>query len=408
MSPENDSSVSAHDKAVEHSAERITWIGAALDAVLGILKITVGLLSQSGALIADGIHSLSDLATDALVVVTLRLSRQPADAEHPWGHGRIETLGTTLLGAALLSVAGAMGWDSLQSLMDDQPSAIPEWPALLVALLSIISKEMIYRYTRAVGERLNSDLLIANAWHSRTDALSSVVVFIGIGASLLGMPWMDSLAAVLVAVMVGHIGWSLSWRSLQQLIDTAPPAEDLDRIRGCACEIQGVHDLHDLKVRYTGTTLAMELHILIDPLLSASEGHFIAEQVQQKLQSDNPQLQQVIIHIDTRDDEAEEAMQAALLLFEDAPDAATGAAQGIRPERRVILDLLHPWLEAHALQLLRLDIHYQRDTLALELCLEWPEAAPVKTPVFLVETLRQHLNNPGWLERIRISYGVDG
>lgn len=372
---------------IQTEAIRVTWIGAVIDTLLGISKIITGLLTHSSALVADGIHSLSDLATDALVVVMLRLSHQPPDKEHPWGHGRIETLGTVLLGCILIAVAGGMAWNSTLALLSDLPPLIPSWPGLVVALISIAAKEGIYRYTLAVGQRIKSDLLIANAWHSRTDALSSVVVFIGIGGSMVGLVWMDTLAAVLVAAMVAHIGWGLSWRSIQQLIDTAPPGEELSAIAHTAAGVEGVKAVHDMKVRYIGSEQALELHILIEPLYSASEGHFIAEQVGKHLRQLNPQLQQLIIHVDTRNDQNE-------------PDPP------YRPSRSELEPLLHNWLNQQQLALLRLDLHYRRDTVALELSLGWTDR-PQRPPHELIERLREHLQHPVWLERIRISYGVD-
>jgi len=373
---------------IQTQAIRVTWVGAIIDALLGISKIITGLLTHSSALVADGIHSISDLATDALVVVMLRLSQQPPDKEHPWGHGRIETLGTVILGCILIAVAGAMAWNSVLNLLSEQPPLIPSWPGLIVALISIAAKEGIYRYSLAVGKRINSDLLIANAWHSRTDALSSIVVFIGIGGSMVGLIWMDALAAVLVAAMVAHIGWGLSWRSIKQLIDTAPPGEELNAIAQTAAAVEGVKAVHDMKVRYIGTQQALELHILIEPLSTASEGHFIAEQVGEHLRRFNPQLQQLIIHVDTRNDH----------------DEPTPAHRPARPE---VETLLHGWLAQQQLSLLRLDLHYRRDTVALELCLSWTDRLQ-RPPCDLIAQLREHLHHPAWLERVRISYGVDG
>lgn len=372
---------------IQTEAIRVTWIGAIIDSLLGISKIITGLLTHSSALVADGIHSISDLATDALVVVMLRLSHQPPDQEHPWGHGRIETLGTVILGCVLIAVAGGMAWNSILNLLSDQPPLIPSWPGLVVALVSIAAKEGIYRYSLAVGKRLNSDLLIANAWHSRTDALSSIVVFIGIGGSMVGLIWMDALAAVLVAAMVAHIGWGLSWRSIKQLIDTAPPSEELNAIAHAAAAVEGVKAVHDMKVRYIGSEQALELHILIEPLCSASEGHFIAEQVGRHLRQHTPQLQQLIIHVDTRNDHNE-------------PEPPQ------RPTRQEVEPVLKNWLQQQRLTLLRLDLHYRRDTVALELCLSWTDR-PQRPPCELIAQLRDHLQHPAWLERIRISYGVD-
>ncbi|WP_277253802.1 cation diffusion facilitator family transporter [Neptunomonas phycophila] len=168
-------------------AQKVTIIGAILDTCLGFAKIIIGLLSNSSALVADGIHSFSDLLTDFVVVFVFHISSEEPDENHPWGHGRFETIGTVILGGVLIAIAGAMAFDSILNLINSQTLASPTWPALVVAGLSILSKEWIFRYTLATGKRLKSDLLIANAWHSRTDSFSSIVVLIGIIGYMAGI-----------------------------------------------------------------------------------------------------------------------------------------------------------------------------------------------------------------------------
>jgi cation diffusion facilitator family transporter len=153
-------------------AEKVTLIGSAVDLFLGVTKIVVGFFANSAALIADGVHSLSDLATDFMVIAVLRISHQEPDEDHPWGHGRFETVGTTALGVVLILVGLGMAYELISNLFSGVAAEVPTWPALVVAAISIISKEWIFRYSLAVGKRLKSELLIANAWHSRTDALS--------------------------------------------------------------------------------------------------------------------------------------------------------------------------------------------------------------------------------------------
>jgi len=372
---------------IQTAAVRITWIGAIVDTLLGLIKLAGGWLTGSSALIADGIHSLSDLITDAMVVIMLRLSHQPADREHPWGHGRIETLGTVIMGAALIAVAGGIGWNSILSWFSTEPATIPGWQGLLIALVSIVAKEAIYQYTAAAGRRLNSDLLLANAWHSRTDALSSVAVLVGIGGAQLGFPWLDSLAALVVAMMIAQVGISLSWNSILQLIDTAPPEEELQPLLQQVRALNGVRDVHDVKARYTGSARALELHLVVAADCTASEGHHIAARARQALLQQQP-ADQIIIHIDTDLDESE-------------ADIAT------LPDRQQIITLLQPWLETVPASLLRLDLHYQHATVALELCFSWTDSPPLP-PAELAATLRAHLQSPAWLDRVRISYGIDG
>ncbi len=285
-------------------AIRCTWIGAIIDALLGFSKILIGTLFHSAALVADGIHSLSDLFTDAFVVVIVKISRAKPDKNHPYGHERFETLGTVALGLVLVAVAGAMAYESISALILKEIMLLPGWPALLVALISIIAKEGIYRYTAAIGRRIKSDLLIANAWHSRTDAYSSIVVLIGIAGAMTGLPWLDTLAAVVVALFVAKIGWSLCWKSLKELVDTAIEPALETKIRATALKIEGIKGVHRFKSRSMGQKILLEMHIQVSPYLSASEGHFLGDAVVTKLLQNFDNIGHVIFHIDTEYDVA--------------------------------------------------------------------------------------------------------
>jgi cation diffusion facilitator family transporter len=286
------------------AARRVTWIGAILDAILGVAKIVVGWLFHSHALVADGIHSLSDLLTDFMVVAIVGISHAEPDEAHPYGHARFETLGTVLLGFLLVAVAGAMAYESSLNLIDSGEKNIPGWPALVIAAISIVSKEWIFRYTLVIAKRLQSDLLIANAWHSRTDAYSSIVVFVGVGGAMLGLPWLDSLAALAVALLVAKIGWDLSWSALRELVDTAIPAEELEVLTQAAMEVEGVRDVHSFKSRRMGSEMILELHLQVAPYLSASESHYVGDQVVARLLKDFGSIKHIIFHIDTEDDDA--------------------------------------------------------------------------------------------------------
>ncbi|WP_415891910.1 cation diffusion facilitator family transporter [Neptuniibacter sp. PT8_73] len=284
------------------AANKVTLIGAAVNAVLGLLKIIFGLFFHSAALVADGIHSLSDLITDVMVVLILKISAKGPDEDHPWGHGHFEALGTVILGSILIAVAGAMAYDSTLNLIESSELLLPEWPVLVIAALSIAAKEWIYRYTLQIGKQIDSALLIANAWHSRTDALSSIVVFIGVAGAMAGFIWLDAVAALIVAVMVAKIGWDLSWSNLKQLLGTSIPKEDIDRYKEQILSIEGIINVHSFKTRTMGNKHVMELHIQVAPHLSASEGHYIGNKACQRLQ-DNQEIGHIIFHIDTYDDE---------------------------------------------------------------------------------------------------------
>ncbi|WP_415887629.1 cation diffusion facilitator family transporter [Neptuniibacter sp. QD37_6] len=284
------------------AANTVTWVGAAVNAVLGLFKVLFGALFHSTALVADGIHSLSDLITDVMVVLILKVSAKGPDEDHPWGHGHFEAFGTVILGSILIAVAGAMAYDSTLNLIEASELLLPEWPVLVIAALSIAAKEWIYRYTLQIGKRIDSALLIANAWHSRTDALSSIVVFIGVAGAMAGFIWLDAVAALIVAIMVAKIGWDLSWSNLQQLLSTSIPKEDIDRYKEQILSIEGIINVHSFKTRTMGNKHVMELHIQVAPHLSASEGHYIGNKACQRLQ-DNQEIGHIIFHIDTYDDE---------------------------------------------------------------------------------------------------------
>ena len=291
--------------AQQKVAERVTLIGAVVDGLLGLLKVLVGLLSHSSALIADGIHSLSDLLTDVLVVVVIRISGKEADQEHPWGHGRFETVGTVVLGSVLLAVAGAMAYENVIKLFQGAPALTPQWPALIAAAVSIGAKEWIYQYTRAIGEKLRSDLLIANAWHSRTDALSSVVVLVGVAGAMLGVWWLDAVAALAVSLMVAKIGWSLTWDSVKELVDTALPEERITALKGVILDVEGVLDVHSFKSRKMAGRGILEMHLQVEPGVSASEGHYIGDSVVCCLLNKFDDIAHIIFHIDTYNDETD-------------------------------------------------------------------------------------------------------
>ncbi|MBA4501953.1 cation diffusion facilitator family transporter [Marinobacterium marinum] len=285
------------------AAERVTIIGAILDTFLGILKILIGAIANSSALIADGIHSLSDLLTDFMVVAVLRLSHRAPDDNHPWGHARFETVGTVALGTILIAVGGAMAYDSISLLFASTAPDLPTWPALIAAAISILGKEWIFRYTLKIGKQLQSDLIIANAWHSRTDAFSSIVVLLAVAGAMAGIWWLDALAAVLVAVLVGKIGWDLVSKSVTELVDTALPEERVAELREQVLRVEGVINVHSFKSRLMGSQSLLEMHLQVAPHLSAAEGHYIGDNVVCQLQSRFDDIGHVIFHIDTYDDE---------------------------------------------------------------------------------------------------------
>lgn len=282
---------------------KVTLIGSLVDLVLGVVKLAFGYLTGSQALIADGVHSLSDLATDFLVIFAAKHAHREADEEHPYGHGRIETVATVALGVALLAVAIGISIDAFRRMMAGFSLLQHGTWALVIALLSVVSKEIIYHYTLRVARRLRSNMLHANAWHSRTDAISSIIVVIGVGGAMAGFPYLDAVAAIAVALMIAKIGWDLLWKSLQELIDRALEPALVEDIRQRIMEVDGVRDCHMLRTRMSGGDSLVDVHIQVDPVLSVSEGHQIGESVRRQLISKVEHVADVTVHIDPENDE---------------------------------------------------------------------------------------------------------
>jgi len=296
--PENHQADSRYRETV-----KVTLIGSVIDLVLGVVKIMVGVSANSQALIADGVHSLSDLMTDGLVLYAAKHASRAADAEHPYGHARIETVATVILGVALIAVAIGISADAIQRLFEPESLLIPGKWTLIVAVISIVSKEAIYHYTMSVANKLRSNMLRANAWHSRSDAISSVIVVIGIVGSMLGLTYLDAVAAVGVALMVAKIGWDLVWHSMRELMDTGLESERITEIKAIINAIDGVRTLHMLRSRLMGADALIDVHIQVPDDLSVSEGHYISETVSRRLIAEIEEIREVMVHIDPEDDE---------------------------------------------------------------------------------------------------------
>ena len=282
---------------------RVTLIGSVIDLLLGVSKITVGFTAQSQALIADGVHSLSDLVTDFAVLYAAKHSHQEADEDHPYGHGRIETVVTVGLGIALIGVAVGIMIDSTQRLFEPSSLMSPGMLALVIAAISVLSKEAIYQYTMVFARRYRSNMLKANAWHSRTDAISSIIVVVGLVGSMAGLTYLDAIAAIGVGIMIAKIGWDLAWHSLKELIDTGLETDRVKEIEKSILDVDGVTTLHILRTRQIGADALVDVHIQVEPRISVSEGHYISETVRSKLIKEIEEVIDVMVHIDPEDDE---------------------------------------------------------------------------------------------------------
>ncbi|WP_072822296.1 cation diffusion facilitator family transporter [Modicisalibacter ilicicola] len=324
------------------AAHKVTLVGAVLDSILGVAKMIVGYAVGSAALVADGIHSFSDVATDAFVLAATHFGRQAPDHDHPYGHGRIETLGTLLLGSILIFVAGGIAWASLSRLIEGVAIAPPGPWAIALAVVALAGKEWIFRYTLRVARRIGSRLLEANAWHSRSDALSTVVVLVGLVGAQFGIEWLDAVAAIAVGLLVGHIGTSLLWDASRELIDTALPEDEQRGMRSLAQRVPGVRSVHKLRTRTLGGQVLLDLHLVVAPRVTVSEAHEIGNQVSRELCREYPRLADVTFHIDPQDDSnAPPPVKLSGLPLRADIEAALERAWGDMPvwQRRIALDL---------------------------------------------------------------------
>ncbi|MBL4581359.1 MAG: cation transporter [Gammaproteobacteria bacterium] len=279
-------------------ATHVTLVGMLLDLLLGIGKIVGGTVTNSFALITDGIHSLTDAGTDIFVLIVTRVSHAEPDAEHQYGHGRFETLGTIAMGVVFFITAAILLYDSINRLRLDEPLSTPAVGGIAIALFSVATKEWIYHYTMRVAKKLNSNLLKANAWHSRTDAISSIAVLIGIVGARQGYLWMDTVAGMFVALIIAKIGWELCADSLIELVDTAVPKQRREQFESCILSIAGIRGITELRSRTSGGKIILEVKLLVNSYISVSEGHQLGELVNKSLISQFGDLSEVLIHID--------------------------------------------------------------------------------------------------------------
>lgn len=329
---------------------KVTIIGALVNVFLCIIKIGFGILGQSAALIADGVHSLSDLASDLLVLIAVKMGAREADHEHPYGHRRFETLATTILGTALIVVAFGIAWDVYERILSPERLLIPQQSALGIAAISILANEWLFQYTKRVALITRSKLLLANAWHHRSDAISSVVVLIGVAGSLLGYIWADAFAAVLVALMVAKIGFNLVMDSVKELVDTGLSQELVEEIRAEISAIAGVKDIHLLRTRQMGEDALVDAHIVVGSRITVSEGHMIGDVVRDVLINKFEDVQEVLVHIDPENDEHKDDTKKGLL-------------------REEIDDLLKEYLAEHYSLIEEFRVHYIEGGVEIEVIL---------------------------------------
>lgn len=281
----------------------VTIANSAINALLAITKIFFGILGHSQALIADGIHSFSDLISDTLVYIAARASTLDPDKEHPYGHQRIETLSTIVMALILLGIAFSIGFEAIHRLLHHTLLFKPTLSVLIVAALSIIANEILFYYSKNAGEKINSALLISNAWHKRTDSFISFIVLLSILGGFIGWRWLDPIGALFIVVLIAKMAIEMIWKSVQELIDRGVDEKTYTAIEETIQSVSGVRSIHQLRTRMHGSSIFVDLHIIVDPYISVSEGHHIGEEVHLKLLKSIKNLSDVTVHIDSENDE---------------------------------------------------------------------------------------------------------
>lgn len=287
------------ERTPQSRVRTVGWVGLIVNLLLAAGKAAAGILGHSQAVLADAVHSLSDTVTDIAVILGVRFWSAPADENHPHGHGRIETLITVIIGLSVGGVAVGMGIEAIRGLRSHSttpPSAI----ALVAAVASMFVKEGLYRWTAEVGREVRSPALVANAWHHRSDAISSLPAAVAVAVSLIAPQWavVDRVGAVVVCLLILQVAWRILRPALDQLVDAGAPADDCRRIEMLALEVDGVEAAHAVRTRYVGASLAVDLHVEVDGGLSVAEGHAIAVAVRQRLVADGPDVADAVVQVE--------------------------------------------------------------------------------------------------------------
>jgi cation diffusion facilitator family transporter len=319
--------------------QRITRVSVAVNIVLTALQLTVGFIAHSQSLIADAMHTLSDIVADGFVLYANRKGAEAADDDHPYGHGRFETAASLVLGLLLAGTGAGILFAAAGRLQDIGSAPPVGVAAMWAALITLAAKEGLFRYMLATAERLRSPMLVANAWHARADALSSLVVAAGIGGALLGYNFTDAVAAIVVGAMIVRAGFQFAWQAIRELIDTGLSAEEVEAIRTTIASTSGVLGMHELRTRRMAHQVLVDAHVQVDPRISVSEGHRVAESARQRVLDKHPEVLDVLVHVDAENDLL---ASAAIAL----------------PDRAVLLARLREILAADPPEFERTTLHY--------------------------------------------------
>ncbi len=365
--------------------QRITWVSIAVNVVLTVMQVSVGIVAHSQSLIADAMHTLSDIVSDGFVLYANHKGAEDPDDEHPYGHGRFETAASLVLGL-LLAATGAgilmAATGRLQNLGAAPPVGVA---AIWAALITLAGKEGLFRYMLGIAQRLRSPMLVANAWHARADALSSLVVAVGVGGALAGFNFADAAAAVIVGAMIIKAGIGFAWTALRELIDTGLSEEEVARIRATIMNSAGVLGLHELRTRRMGHQALVDAHILVDSRISVSEGHMIGETARAKVLRNHPEVLDVLVHVDDEDDHDPKTRKIEL------------------PERAILLHHLRSLLGEEVPNFDRTVIHYLSGGLEAEVFLPFEIAMDVAHVARIEQHLAKHLPDDPWFSSVSLN-----
>lgn len=293
-----------NDAQREKAIRKVTFIGAVVNILLTVCKIIAGIYGKSAAMMADGVHSLSDLLSDFVVLVFTKISSKKNDRDHSFGHGKFETLATAIVSIILLVVGVRLMVDAIErvfAFFSGEEIARPGVIALVAAIVSIFAKEVLFRVTKKVGDDVNSPVVVANAWHHRSDALSSIGSFAGIGgAMLLGPKWyfLDPVVCIIISIAIIIVAVKMAVPALDELLDKSLPDENVNKIEELALGVPGVRNIHELKTRRSGIDVLIEAHILVDPNLTIVQAHEISTNVEKALESNFGYHTQINIHVE--------------------------------------------------------------------------------------------------------------
>jgi cation diffusion facilitator family transporter len=366
--------------------QRITWVSVAVNIVLTSMQLVVGFFAHSQSLIADAMHTLSDIVADGFVLFANRKGAEAADADHPYGHGRYETaaslmLGLLLAGTGIGILVAAAG--RLQNIGNAPPVGIA---AMWAAMVTLACKEGLFRYMLATAERLRSPMLVANAWHARADALSSLVVAAGIGGALLGFNFADAVAAIIVGAMIVRAGLKFGWEAIRELIDTGLSAEEVAAIGSTIAATSGVLGLHDLRTRRMAHQVLVDAHVQVNPRISVSEGHRVAESARQRVLDQHPEVLDVLVHVDAEND-------------------LLGNAAVRLPDREFLLTHLSDLLGARPPGIEGTTLHYLGTRVEAEVFLP-PGFADQATLIGMRQRVESALTDDPWFIAVRLNQGI--